>query len=177
MRQKIGKECKWRSRLCRVFSCLLLYSCKALSHSSQMEAAVSSSPLEKKKFIVHFYPLVPSQLSSLQHFTKSQLSATAETVRMGTLSSFATLPFTYLIWQPLKQQAVPLLVICLSLTVMSAKVSKSNIHAQTDLLVLFVYKKGLYITPAAASSSPSFVFVRYSSDRPWELYKACAHLT
>lgn len=96
---------------------------------------------------------------------------------MGTLSSFAISPFAYLIWQPLKQQAVPLLVICLSPPVMSAKVSKSNIHAPTDLVVLFVYKKGLYITPAAASSSPSFVFIRYSSDRPWELHKACAHLT
>lgn len=126
MRQKIGKECKWSSSPCRVFSCLLLYSCKALSHSSQMEAAVSSSPLEKKRFIVHFYPLVPAQLYSLQHFTKSQLSDTAETVRMGTLSSFATLPFTYHIWQPLKQQAVLLLVVCLSPMVMSAKDSKSQ---------------------------------------------------
>lgn len=83
----------------------------------------------------------------------------SELVKTGTMSSFATLPFAYLIWQPLKQQAVPLLVICLSPTVMSAEVSKSNIHAPADLLVLFVYKKGLYITPAAASSSTSFVFV------------------
>lgn len=177
MRQKIGKECKWSSRLCRVFSCLLLYSCKALSHSSQMETAVSSSLLGKKRFIVHFYPLVPDQLHSLQHFIESQLSAMPELVKTGTMSSFATLPFAYLIWQPLKQQAVPLLVICLSPTVMSAKVSKSNIHAPTDLLVLFVYKKGLYITLAAASSSTSFVFVWCSSDRPWELYKARTHLT
>lgn len=59
---------------------------------------------------------------------------------------------TSLIWQPLQPQTARVFLIRLSPMVMSAELSKSNMHAQTDLLVLFLYKNRPYITLAAASS-------------------------
>lgn len=65
--------------------------------------------------------------------------------------TFSTLTLTYLIWQPLKQQAVPLLLICLSPSMMSADLSKSNIRVDLDWLAFFDCESEFNITTPAAS--------------------------
>lgn len=82
------------------------------------------------------------------HLTERWPPVTDEVVKMDT----CLLPLTYLCWQPRQQQVAPLFLICLSPMVMSAGHSESNIHAQADLLVLFVWKNRPRIALAAASS-------------------------
>lgn len=147
MRPEKGQECKWNSRSCGFFLlfllvCLLCYSCKELSHSFQMQAAVSPSGKETKVQSSFW-----STCSGLVVF-KMTLGGVAASSRTrgcqdGQRSSHLEIsPAT----------GGPVFLICLSPMVMSAELSKSNIHAQADLLVLFPYKNRPYITLAAASS-------------------------
>lgn len=64
MRPEKEQECKWKSGLYGIIIiidyyllCLLCYSCKELSHSFQMQAAVIPLLIRKQRFRVHFDPL------------------------------------------------------------------------------------------------------------------------
>lgn len=72
----------------------------------------------------------------------------------------------------------PAPLMCLSPMVISAELSKSNIHAPADLLVLFVYKNRPYITPAAASSRyvDRALCLEFPLDRTWAMNKAPTYL-
>ena len=146
MRPEKGQECKWNSRSCGFFFfflvCLLCYSCKELSHRSQMQAAVSPSGKETKVQSSFW-----STCSGLVVF-KTTLDGVAASSR--TRGCQDGLRSSHLEISP--ATGGPVFLICLSPMVMSAELSKSNIHAQADLLVLFPYKNRPYITLAAASS-------------------------
>lgn len=177
MRPEKGQERKGNSRLCGILLvkvCLLWYSCLEWSHSFQMQAAVRSLLLEKRRFRVHVDPLVLYYWCLRWHLTERWPPVTDEVVKMGT----CLLPLTYLCWQPLEQPVAPLFLIRLSPMVMSAGRSKSNIHAQADSLGLFVWKNRPCIALAAASSryGGRTVCFKFLSDRIRATNKAATYL-